>query len=285
MTLEPVRRDIVRRLFILTADENYIMARHAFFLGAMYDFYWLSMHAMEKYYKAIVLLNGGASPRTHDLVDLHTEVIKLEPRLPIGTLTKPDVPHLEWSTSTFDDFLEKVSKIGSADNRYGIYGYSAQTDTIFKVDQLVWALRRCCRPFLSELPASNGTKNTIDEVQMLIDDPQRWSVNPTMPLEKLINRPKENQYREEFLRMNIPFSGGVLPDLSMWQFNFQSSPISELYVRLTESTDYDTKSAAADTLDWVADNIVLSKEDKKDIKAQIAAHRATKAHTILGKAN
>ncbi|TCU13761.1 HEPN domain-containing protein [Rhizobium sullae] len=276
MSIEPYKLDIARRLLIQTADENYIMARHAFFLGAMYDFYWLSMHAMEKYYKAIVVLNGGRSPRTHNLVALHAEVMTLEPRLPLGRLVDPAIENLDWFPTSFNDFLELVTKSGSADNRYGIYGFSASTDTIVKMDQLVWALRRCCRPFTSELTTTDGNVKTIDEVQVLIDLPDRWSIHSHLAIERLVSKPEDNLERQEFLRVNFSFPGGV-HKVTAWKSSFQASPLSEWFGRLTHSTSDTTKSTAADVMDWVVDNIVLNKQDKDEIKTAVAAYRSSAA--------
>ena len=73
---------IVRELFIDTADDNYIAARKCFIEGLNVDWFWLAVHALEKYMKAALLLNGlsaknyrGANgksqPYGHDIVALH----------------------------------------------------------------------------------------------------------------------------------------------------------------------------------------------------------------------
>ena len=40
---------IVRDLFVDTADDNYIAARWCFVEGLNVDYFWLSVHALEKY--------------------------------------------------------------------------------------------------------------------------------------------------------------------------------------------------------------------------------------------
>ena len=52
---------IVRELFVDTADDNYITARWCFVEGLNVDYFWLAVHALEKYMKASLLLNGHSA--------------------------------------------------------------------------------------------------------------------------------------------------------------------------------------------------------------------------------
>lgn len=138
--------EIVRRMFVATADGNYIVARLAFFHQLPFDFYWLSLHALEKYYKAILLMNGRPVLQyKHHLAPLHQAVLDLEPRLPISELVDPQIGHLRWVDETMDAWLARLDRFGAADNRYATYGYYLREDDLFKVDQHVWNVRRCCR--------------------------------------------------------------------------------------------------------------------------------------------
>jgi len=49
---------IVRVSFVDTADDNYIASRWCFVEGLKIDYFWLAVHALEKYMKAVLLLNG-----------------------------------------------------------------------------------------------------------------------------------------------------------------------------------------------------------------------------------
>ena len=55
------RHRVVRTLFVDAADENYITACWCFVEGLNVDYFWLSVHALEKYMKADLLLNGHSS--------------------------------------------------------------------------------------------------------------------------------------------------------------------------------------------------------------------------------
>ncbi|TIT06089.1 MAG: hypothetical protein E5W74_30460 [Mesorhizobium sp.] len=50
---------IINEMFVHTADENYIVARWCHDNQLMRDFFWNSVHALEKYMKAVLLFNGS----------------------------------------------------------------------------------------------------------------------------------------------------------------------------------------------------------------------------------
>lgn len=49
-----IRRDIVKELFLKTADQTYVVARWCFLNGLYLDFYWNGVHARK-------VLQGGAA--------------------------------------------------------------------------------------------------------------------------------------------------------------------------------------------------------------------------------
>ena len=66
---EPIHAEqnlIVRELFVDTADDNYIAARWCFVEGLNVDYSWLAVHALEKYMKAALLLNGHSAKGYRD---------------------------------------------------------------------------------------------------------------------------------------------------------------------------------------------------------------------------
>lgn len=52
------KHSIINELFIATADDNYVLAR---WQHLNVDFFWLAVHALEKYLKAVLLLNGKSA--------------------------------------------------------------------------------------------------------------------------------------------------------------------------------------------------------------------------------
>ena len=89
--LYPYRHSIVDELFIKTADDNYVTARWCYANGFDVDFFWLAVHALEKYLKAVLLLNGRSGKKAtvagkkfnyrHDIVLLYADVKPLAPEL------------------------------------------------------------------------------------------------------------------------------------------------------------------------------------------------------------
>lgn len=74
--LYPYHRSIVDELFIKTADDSYVAARWCYANGFDVDFFWLAGHALEKYLKAVLFLNG----RSWQDRDRGREEVQLWPR-------------------------------------------------------------------------------------------------------------------------------------------------------------------------------------------------------------
>ncbi|TIX46358.1 MAG: hypothetical protein E5V33_31725, partial [Mesorhizobium sp.] len=55
--LHASKSDIIRELFMKTADQTYVVARWCFLNRLYLDFYWNGLHAFEKYLKASLLFN------------------------------------------------------------------------------------------------------------------------------------------------------------------------------------------------------------------------------------
>ncbi len=81
---------IVRELFVDTADDNYVAARWCYSQSLFIDFNWLAVHALEKYLKAVVLLNGGSARKfSHNIVKLYAAVRPIAGDLLPANLDKP----------------------------------------------------------------------------------------------------------------------------------------------------------------------------------------------------
>lgn len=86
----PYQADIIKEMFIRTADENYVVARWAYQNDLITDFFWNSVHALEKYMKAVLLLNGRSVKKfSHGIEELYKEVKELAGELLPQVLTQP----------------------------------------------------------------------------------------------------------------------------------------------------------------------------------------------------
>src|SRR3546814_205669 len=105
---------ITHRMFVDTADKNYILARLAFINKFDLDFFWLVLHAFEKYCKAILLLNGKSSiGYSHKIIKLLHDVRALDSRISFQDFDRPSgFPEDVWHAETFDKWIERLAKRG-----------------------------------------------------------------------------------------------------------------------------------------------------------------------------
>jgi hypothetical protein len=133
------RHSIVDELFIKTADDNYVTARWCFTYGLNVDFFWLGVHALEKYLKASLLLNGSSGKDHlegtkrkkygHDIRKLYADVQPLAPELLPANLTRPPViASVGWHDEPTEKFIGRLLFFGQADNRYQLYGYISRRE-------------------------------------------------------------------------------------------------------------------------------------------------------------
>ena len=205
MSMASETNNLVLRMFVATADQNYILPRLAYLNGLSLDFFWLSLHATEKYLKAILLFNGHSTRSfRHDLVKLYSQVQKLYPKLVLGPLVDPKLEHLHWRDCSVEDFLARLGSCGHPSNRYLTYGYTAMLSDLVKVDQLVWSVRRYCRPLRETLEG-----HEIDHIEELRKHPESWTLGGFLPLEELMEGTRGEGLKNTFLLGNTSFAPDV----------------------------------------------------------------------------
>ena len=121
--IEPIHAEqgrIVREIFVDTADDNYITARWCFVEGLNVDYSWLAVHSLEKYMKAVLLLNGrsGKGYRDeagewrsfgHDIVVLYEHVKSFASDLLPSSLERPGDLEIEhWRDETPEAFFDSA---------------------------------------------------------------------------------------------------------------------------------------------------------------------------------
>ena len=186
-----------RSLFIDTADDNYIAARWCFVEGLNVDYFWLSVHLLEKYMKAALLLNGHSSkeyltpngkPRQyeHDITALYEQVKVFASDLLPNKLNKPDDLVLDhWRDETPDTFIRRFYHDGNAHNRYQLFGFVQHREDLFKLDLMVFALRRLCVPldaYSVGVPRSGTRRPTHRDI--LMQQPEWWNLSADCLLER-----------------------------------------------------------------------------------------------------
>lgn len=258
--------EIVHRMFIATADRNYILARQAFFMMSMTDFYWLSLHALEKYMKGILLLNGKTSTGfKHNLSQLQLTIEKMDKRFQLGKYKHPDKRIPQKYKGILEGYLVFfLNEAGDPDSRYAVRGQSMGPEDLFIVDQLVWAARRYCRPFQTDK----------DAVALLQADPEKWRLSLSLPIESLLSMPEEDPFRKGFLYKNMPFNKTADFSSGAWMGKSQSSVVSDWINRVEFGTRPEAIKRGRRVLQWVLERITLPKQETDRITAALNTPRS-----------
>jgi hypothetical protein len=149
-----LKSDLVQDLFVRTADENYITARWCVFNHLHIDFFWLAVHALEKYMKAVLLLNGcsaitdiNGKKYNHLIARLYASIKNLTQELLPDRLNQPlNLKIHNWLTLSPEKFIQRLYRYGDPNNRYLIYGFSMRFQDLHMLDQMVFAIRRLVCP-------------------------------------------------------------------------------------------------------------------------------------------
>lgn len=255
------KSSIVKELFVATADDNYINARWCFHNELNVDFFWLALHAVEKYLKASLLINGkSAKGYSHNIVKLFSDVRNLAPELIPTDLQKPDdsMPSHYWHAETSQEYIKRLNRNGDADNRYQIYGYSRQAEDLWKLDQIVFSIRRLCQPlevhFLNKPRA--GFPDQTRRERMLLDASTSWNLQ--CRIEETIQGRRGSEVRDALLNWNFPFLRGQSFDHKEQSYTWSSQePV--LVKRLFDPLERGPESySESDALwQWTKDNVQL----------------------------
>lgn len=261
---------MVRRMFFETADLNYLAARDAFADQRYWDFWWLTNHAIEKYLKALLLLNM-ANPRDkkHSPTALLGEVANLDPRLVPSVPPEPKIAGLSYWPSSYDSFLVLLERQGSASNRYGTYGFAVDHTHLLQADHLVFWARRHARP----LTTTDESGNDIDWIANLEADGAQWMMPNPSHLEKLHKTSASSRKRQTFSRRNTAFFPEMRHKLKGFPFAFSNAPIYLARERIMASAaGSETRQETRMLLAWVLDHIVLYPEEKADLRGLLAQY-------------
>ena len=263
-------------MFVATADQNYILARFAALNYFHLDFFWMGLHAVEKYLKAILLLNGRrALSYAHDIQKLSDAALRLHQSLSWEELKKPSDTAKHWGQETTASFIARLNKHGNAHNRYLMYGFSFEQDDLFKLDQVIWSLRRHCRPFLQR-SQTMGRLIEVDWVAHLRRNPKEWSVNPMYPLERALAGESGSPILTDAARhLNQPFAPSDVHDFGAWGLAIVNAPLPAYYQDLVDKNKRpERRDEAYDVLRWAFKRIAMSREDRNDIKQALRQYRA-----------
>ncbi|MGB8412328.1 MAG: hypothetical protein WCE23_05830 [Candidatus Binatus sp.] len=229
--ISPSTNSLVDRMFVATADQDYVLARWAALNHLDLQFLLLGLLAVEKYLKAILLLNGHSAEKYgHNIVTSYEDVLKFYPSLSFAPLVKPNlagIGQLYWRDEPLNAFIKRLNEMGDPNNRYMLYGFSYWSDDLFKLDQLVWSIRRHCRPF--ELRLGHPEKNVkIDWVEQLKKQPDHWRIGGNLPVETLLAERTPDVLYEALTKLNASFAPDLVHEPSGWRASSSNPPLGKL---------------------------------------------------------
>ncbi len=263
---------IVRVSFVDTADDNYIASRWCFVEGLKIDYFWLAVHALEKYMKAVLLLNGKSGKIyvneageectfRHNIMALYGEVNSLASDLLPSTLEQPDQLEIRyWHDEAPETFLRRLYRDGNADNRYQIYGFVQRPDDLFKLDMMVFSLRRLCVPLDAYVFGKKRQgKTNLTHREELEKLETKWSLSPTCKLEKTASGKRGEQLQEVLLNLNLPFAPDNYQHDALRSTTTASISVlaQSILKPLERAPDSLAGTVAAEVCDWVIENISL----------------------------
>ncbi|MEM9617080.1 MAG: hypothetical protein AAF936_03885 [Pseudomonadota bacterium] len=278
-----MRSTVCREFFMYTADNNYITGRWCYLNGQHLDFYWMSLHALEKYLKCVLLMNGhsgkeytDAKGKTHsfghDIVALYTETKSLAGGLLIDKFVQPEksVVHF-WYDESVVEFLKRLYTEGHPDNRYHTFGTHRRPDDIFKVDQIVFSARRICWPLDNYIISSEGRKSTPTFRDFCSNEPNAWrfSVGDLSPLGEAFDGKRGVALKTALLENNLAFAPKDYEHPAYQEHSYHHSPIMLRYIHdyLKDSSSKFAKGEARKLRKWVIENIQLPKEVRREIES------------------
>lgn len=266
--LRPHVQEIAYRMFFATADGNYLGARHAFFSRRIWDFWWQTLHAVEKYLKTTLLVNGRpAKEGAHDVIDLFGQVAMIDTRLvPPAFIAPPGVGDAWWDYPD-DVFLRRLNEFGSASNRYGTSGYTIHTHDLWRADQLIYWARRYARPVTQLVDGA-----PLDWVDELAKSPAHWRTYRGS-VEEVANGPIRSPARQSLVRLNYSFFPKTRHRLKGWTSGGHDGPFVDWADRLKASNANSHERAdARAVIVWALENIRFQKDDRVELTELLKRH-------------
>ncbi len=277
-SLRPLKSNLVHELFVYTADENYVTARWCAVNHLYADFCWLAVHALEKYMKAVLLVNGGSAKHfAHDITKLYPEVRKIASPLLPSKLRKSDNldMHFWWNMSS-EEFLGHIYMNGKAENRYMIFGYTVYGHDIYMLDQIVFAIRRLIAPLDEPIVRTRRpTANPISTYREVLSRNAKYRPPTNGPLDKLIKTKEYNAVRFAALNLNYSFAPADFPHRpSTDSISSQSAVIARRVLIPLQSNEVEAVVQALELARWLLDHVYFSKAIAKALECEMEAARA-----------
>lgn len=267
------KNSIVTEMFVDTADQNYLIARWAYHRGMYIDFFWNSAHALEKYMKAALLLNGKSAKKYgHNLPLLFAEICTLASELFPESLRMPEqfrmfIGETTWREEPPSEFIERFDGLGHPDSRYNTFGYIQRWEDLHHLDEMVFLVRRLAFD-LDEVILPKSQLTVRGYLNESARNTHGRGVNSR--LHELLSTSGDDELRDAGLKLNFQFAPEGYDHSGQTVQVGWSSSNSVLYRRIAERA---MKAAAGpedihtvQLADWVLDNIQFSRNVRDELK-------------------
>ena len=278
--------DLILRLFVDPADEDYITARWCFQNGNFNHFYWCCAQSIEKYFKAILLFRDqSVSKLNHDLNQLLALVTndanakRLFERAIELSKSIAESEDSPWNGKPISEFINQIDIYGSPDNRYGYHGEWILAALVHILDDV--CIR--CRLLMSSQSAFGKCIFDNQIAQCWHDERpavrKAWMLGPSLKLERLHERRynvgESPELRWAFRNMNYAFFEDREPgERGFGGLVLRGSPLRNHLVELDEYLAQDQFIHADQLSRWRGDTALLKAWVSKMMKLS-SEQRAT----------
>lgn len=275
---------VVREIFQDTADETYVVARWCYFNNLMIPFYWNGLHAIEKYLKAVLLLNDQSSIKhvkgtkfSHNIELLYDAVHIVAGEFLPEQLKKPDeFDNRYWHNESIAVFVQRLNNLGDPNNRYNLYGFSQLPEDLYKLDELVYYIRRVAIRLDSYAFVGTHRVNgdsSFSNADLLRKNPTIFGISGR--LKELTRSSASSETRFAGLEHNFAFAGVDYEHSNIQHYRSSShNPVLYRYIIEPAKKAEKPNTLLADLGEWVVSNILLPSDNKKEIQDAVNALRA-----------
>ena len=219
--------------------------------------------------KAALLINGKSSKGfSHNIVELYKSVKSFASDLLPDRLEQPDAlgSNYQWLAESPEQFLQRLYDNGNAHNRYQIFGFQRHYDDLFKLDLMIFALRRLCVPLNAYYLRLDGKNLTYRDI--LINQPEQGTLTPSDKLSKTVSGKRGERLSEVLLSHNFPFAPDDFPHGRLRRsLAFQNPVLGRFIINpLGQASDRDTANIAVELTNWAVDNIQVPQDVKKQLQ-------------------
>jgi hypothetical protein len=250
-------------------------------------FFWLATHSLEKYLKAVLLMNGRtATSQGYQIIGLYDEVRSIAgvPLLPEDFVWPSDKNKIDIVLKrSVQEFVSHLHDNGNADNRYLIYGYVFMSQDLHMLDQLIFNVRRLiCELDARVFDGTDPQLPTFTHREVLEKQPQFSFLNG-MPLDNLIRASAHSEVRNAALNNNFAFApnGFGHPDIQ-YSINTLRPVIQYRIFEPLASNDPQEAKDGVESAYWLLHNVKVPGGKNSGLAAKIegAIQAAKSRHNI-----